>query len=80
MKFVMLRSKRVAMRRQSLSRQNMRSALLVDGFVVVILDLAVFARRDDGLGAALGYVCEQCPAFNDHITVPITITAKVPAA
>lgn len=28
-------------------------ALLVDRFVVVVLDFAVFTRRDDGLGSAL---------------------------
>ena len=51
MKFLMLRSKRVAIRRQSLRRQNMRLdnvALPVDGLVIMVLDLAVLARWDDG--------------------------------
>ncbi len=56
MKFRTLRSKRVRMRRRSLRRQNMLFngvALLVGCLVVLVLDLAVLARRDDGFGAAL---------------------------
>jgi hypothetical protein len=49
MKQAILRSKRVAMRRQSLSRQNIRSMM-------------VLARRDDGLGAALSQPVAQCIA------------------
>ena len=55
MKLLRLRSKRVAMRRQSLKRQNMRFddvALLVDGLVVIVLGFAGFARWDDRFGAS----------------------------
>ena len=48
MKFLMLRSKRVAIRRQSFDDV----ALPVDGLVIMVLDLAVLARWDDGRGSA----------------------------
>jgi hypothetical protein len=51
-KFLRLRSNRVAMRRQSFEATEHALgdlAQFVDSLVVVILDFAVFARRDDGL-------------------------------
>ncbi|MCP1472428.1 hypothetical protein J3E64_004146 [Sphingobium sp. OAS761] len=37
-------------------------ALFLDGAVVIVLDLAVFARRNDGFGAALDEPFAQCLA------------------
>ena len=53
-KFLTLRSKRVAIRRQSFRRQNILDdvTLLVDGLIIFVLDCAVLARWDEGLGAA----------------------------
>ena len=55
MKFLMLRSKRVAIRRQSLEAAKHALddvTLPVDGLVIMVLDLAVLARWDDGRGSA----------------------------
>lgn len=55
MKDLMLRSKRVAMRRQSLQAADHALddvALAVDSGVVIVMDLAVLAGRDDSLGPA----------------------------
>ena len=53
MKFLMLRSKRVAIRRQEAAKHALDDVTLpVDGLVIMVLDLAVLARWDDGRGSA----------------------------
>ncbi len=67
MKFLMLRSKRVAIR-QSLGGKTCARwvALPVDGLVIMVLDLAVLARWDDGRGStfcqpvAQGFAVSPC--------------------